>query len=209
MAKQIRKPVIKVELETGNVSDLVQDRYFYGMEFAKQIVETEIFDTTFEECVFANCTFQDEIRSCMFNDVRFDHCDFSNLVMEENVFRRCVFEGCRLTGVNLSESRFQDVSICDSQAMYANFNGTHMKQVSLKNLMAAGASFSFIHAANLEISECDFSQCEFMETSLADWDFSSSRMDGVAVRVEDLKGVIVNEEQAIACAKLLGIVVKG
>ena len=58
---------------------------------------------------------------------------------------------------------------------------------------------------HVEISHCDFSGCEFAHTPLKDIDFSTSEIDGFAVTPEDLKGAIVNSEQAIACAKILGL----
>lgn len=61
---------------------------------------------------------------------------------------------------------------------------------------------SFNH---VEVSRCDFSGCEFAHTPLKDIDFSTSEIDGFAVTSEDLKGAIVNSEQAIACAKILGL----
>ena len=50
------------------------------------------------------------------------------------------------------------------------------------------------------ISNCEINNCLFK-----DIDFSTSEIDGFAVTSEDLKGAIVNSEQAIACAKILGL----
>ena len=69
-------------------------------------------------------------------------------------------------------------------------------------------SLSMCTMDNVLFEHTDFSECEFAHTKLKDIDLSSCELDGFAVTPEDLKGVIVNEEQAVACAKLLGIVVK-
>lgn len=39
-------------------------------------------------------------------------------------------------------------------------------------------------------------------------DFSDSEIDGIGVMCEDIKGLAVNEYQAMGLAKLLGIIIK-
>ena len=45
-------------------------------------------------------------------------------------------------------------------------------------------------------------------TNLKGIDFSTSNIDGIIIDKEDLKGLIVNQFQAVELSKLLGIVVK-
>ena len=61
---------------------------------------------------------------------------------------------------------------------------------------------------NMATEECDFSRAEFYDTKLKNLDFTRCNISNIVVEANDIKGVIVNEEQAIAFAKLLGIVVK-
>lgn len=61
---------------------------------------------------------------------------------------------------------------------------------------------------HMDIDSCDFTGAEFYAATMKGLDFSTSRIDGILVSANDLRGVIVNEEQAVACAKLFGIVVK-
>ena len=61
---------------------------------------------------------------------------------------------------------------------------------------------------NMATEECDFKRAEFYDTKLKNLDFTRCNISNIVVEANDIKGVIVNEEQAIAFAKLLGIVVK-
>lgn len=45
-------------------------------------------------------------------------------------------------------------------------------------------------------------------TNLKGIDFSTCNIDGIVVDREDLKGVIVNQFQAVELSKLLGIIIK-
>lgn len=59
-----------------------------------------------------------------------------------------------------------------------------------------------------EISRCDFQEAELLGTKLGGLDFSTSKIDGFMIQAENLRGVTMNEEQALACTKLLGITIK-
>ena len=49
---------------------------------------------------------------------------------------------------------------------------------------------------------------ELVKTKLKDIDFSTCEFNGVTVDIPDLKGIIVNEFQALELSKLMGLKIK-
>ena len=61
---------------------------------------------------------------------------------------------------------------------------------------------------DVRIGRCSFAQAEFTNSRLKGLDFSESDISGITVGINELKGAVMNTEQAVACARLMGIVVK-
>ena len=51
-------------------------------------------------------------------------------------------------------------------------------------------------------------QVEFSGTTLKGIDLTSSEIDGMGARIEDLNGVIVSTDQAASLSRLMGVIVK-
>lgn len=194
----------------------LQEMQFEGIEgyrnddclFCNQDIHVHEVQKEFYECRFQNVHIDGMMHACLFADVIFDHCDLSNCDLSECVFRRCEFHNCRMTGVDLSICTFQDVLLQESQCMYANLNGTNWKNSEWMNTLLQEASLHDLKWNALIIHECDFSGCEIMHTSLNELDLRTSLIEGIAVDPNDLKGCIVNVQQALSLAQLLGIVIK-
>ena len=58
------------------------------------------------------------------------------------------------------------------------------------------------------IKENDFENSQLFRTNLKNIDFRTCNIGGIIVGLEDIKGMIVNNMQAIQLSKLLGIVIK-
>lgn len=144
----------------------------------------------------------------MFTDVTFENCDFSNIDMRECVFHRVIFNKCRLTGTDLTQGTIDSVLIRNSLAQYANFSSSKIKDSEFVEDVFVDGGFSMCKLNHVEISKCDFSRAEFNDTKLNRLDFSTSNISEVIFDINHIRGIILNEEQALACAKLLGIVVK-
>ena len=60
----------------------------------------------------------------------------------------------------------------------------------------------------MELNDVDFEGTEFYSTSLAGLDLTKSNISGILVEPDMIRGVIVNNDQAIDFINLLGIVIK-
>ena len=61
---------------------------------------------------------------------------------------------------------------------------------------------------NITFLECNLNKIELVKTKLKDIDFSTCEFNGVTVDIPDLKGIIVNEFQALELSKLMGLKIK-
>lgn len=176
--------------------------------FCDETRDRELTGSRFDECSFRNITFHHEMSRTLFADCIFDHCDFSNCDFNESVFRRCVFRSCRMTGTDFSWSRFNDAELTGCEASYANFSCSKFKVCRFSEVRCNESSFLSCTFDNMQIEQCGFVSAEFNDTKLKGLDFSDSDISDITVGLNELKGVTLNEEQALACARLLGIIVK-
>lgn len=202
-----RKPSFSFGLEEGNMKEAVLENRSDNLLFTEN-VEEDLSLHSFHECRFEKLAFLSDGQGCEFADVIFDHCDFSNVDMNEMVARRVEFRNCRLTGTDLTRSTLEDVLFDNCECSYANFSKTKFKRCAFVNTRFLEAGFLECSFLQMETDACDFTGAEFYAAAMKGFDFSTSRIDGILVNERDLRGIIVNEEQAVACAKLLGICVK-
>ena len=66
-------------------------------------------------------------------------------------------------------------------------------------------SFNECQYKKVSYEECQLAESEFINTSLATLDFSSCDIQQIIVPVENLRGLTVSNEQAVALASLLGL----
>ena len=77
-----------------------------GICFSKQMEESmdcsykSITNCTFSHVQFNNC----KLKATHFTDVRFEHCDLSNISFAESSLFRVEFISCKLVGTNLPET---------------------------------------------------------------------------------------------------------
>lgn len=208
MAKKVRVKIkINSEVFPSKIHDIL-DRRMDNCAFENETYEEDLSGREFYECTFKNIILTNKALQASFTDVIFDHCDFSNVDFEESSFRRVEFIHCRLTGAQFINATLKDVLIKESQCNYTNWNGSKMTQLELQDTIFTEGSFSLLEQKDVVVEHCDFTNCEFINTKLNGFDFSTSEISGITVTSEDLKGAIVNSDQAIVCAKLLGMIVK-
>lgn len=206
-------PQLPEELEISEVfSDENYDREFYQCKIANQrelegdfnqftFSKVQFNDCKFENVSFARCSFEDVI----IQDCTFNHCDFSN-----SNFSTVQFINTTCRSDDFSQSHFHCVGFNGCDMVYSNF--TKCRVNGFKDMKS---NFSRTFFAECSLSEIEFSQTslqssEFFMTSLMDLDFSTCNIDGIIVSDsrEELRGIIVNEFQAIDLARMLGIVIK-
>lgn len=185
-----------------------EEKRIDNQSYIDQDCTRDLSSCEYYECVFTRVTFQGAMDKMELVDVIFDHCDLSNIKMRECSFRRVIFKYCRLTGCDMSGSSFRDTEFSFCRGWYINFNDSRFHSSSFSECIFTEGTFSMMKSKDLNIENCDFSGTEWLETKMKDLDFSDSIIGGIMVSPECLKGIIVNPDQAVSMAKLLGIQVK-
>lgn len=203
----VDQPVFDAECQLMKETEIEGSRTDAGT-FAHTAFVLEHEGHAFYQCVFDHVTITPSMRSAMVVDCTFMHCDFSNASFQETVLRRCRLSNCRLTGTDFSSSIFQDVLFADCHLGYGNFSGSKLKWVRFSACMMKDSAFSLGSQNHLYFTRCDLSGAEFLRMPLKDIDFTDDTIDGFSVNTECLRGAIMSQEQAAACARLLGIIVR-
>ncbi|MFV0557361.1 MAG: pentapeptide repeat-containing protein [Enterococcus sp.] len=139
------------------------------------------------------------------SDVLFSHCDFANLECFGASFRRVIFQNCKLTGTNFAESYLQDCQFIDCLADLASFSNTKQRVVTFTGCDLKDTDFYEMEWKNLILDHNRLSGSNWYRTSLANLNFSSNQFEQITLSTEQLKGLIVNQEQALVIAGGLGL----
>ena len=89
----------------------------------------------------------------------------------------------------------------------ANFSDVKFQNVRVQNCLFRDTRIFSSCFKEVVFLYCMLDHTEFYKSALNGIDLSSSTLCGGRFCIEDLKGAIVNSEQALALAKLLGIVI--
>ena len=119
-----------------------------------------------------------------------------------------MFINCNLASTNFYSSIFEDVCFKSCNFKNAIFDDSSLKKVKIDECNFKYASCINLKLLNTYMLNSDFSLCNFSNTSLKNIDFTTSVLDGITLYPNDLKGVILTQNQALEFIKLLGIIIK-
>ncbi len=159
----------------------------------------------FDGSLFENVSFDQSIEALSFVDCIFNHCDFSSIKLKSAYFLRCEFNACKALGSNFSKSKFSYTSIKDSMFSMADFSECICDHLRLQNSDYSQSSFVYCKFDGFITENINFTSTDFTATSLENCDFSSCELHGASVTTVLIKGLTINEQQAVAFTKLFGL----
>jgi uncharacterized protein YjbI with pentapeptide repeats len=166
-------------------------------------------DVTFEATLFKHVALgRTQLPSLQLRDVRLDACDLAEATWEKVLFSRVEAIGCRMVGWRASEGSLRNVLIKGCSAIGAQFWSTVFKNVRFENCILRDADFQRADLSGVVFDRCDLSNAKLSDAKLVGADFRGSKIEGVRLGLKELQGAIVDVEQAIGIARLLGVVVK-
>lgn len=169
----------------------------------------EIYDFEFKVVKFSKCNIMNsKLEKITFMDVIFDNCNFSNTSFQASSFIRCEFINCKLSGCDFTETIQNNVIYKETNAGYSNFSLSRLNNILFDDTILRNAYFQEDIFKNVYFQKADLVQAQFFKTSLKNIDLSSSFIDGIVISLEDIKGAIINEYQAINLIGLLGVKIK-
>jgi uncharacterized protein YjbI with pentapeptide repeats len=213
MAVKIMKPKVPSELPEKHFEDVYDagEPYIDNALFKDCTISLATDSAVeFTEVKFDNVTFDEAAVSKMYlRDVVFERCDLANAQLSEMTMKRVTFLNCRLVGTSFAESYFEDVVFQDCNLQLAALGFSKQKNVHYASCRLKDADFYENKLAKVAFTDCDLSGINFVGTALKGVDISSSQFDRISVTIEDLKGCIVSQDQALAFLVMLGLVIKG
>jgi uncharacterized protein YjbI with pentapeptide repeats len=166
-------------------------------------------DVTFEATLIKHVTLgRTQLPALQLHDVRLDACDLAEAIWEKALFSRVEVLGCRMVGWRASEGSLRNVLIKGCSAIGAQFWSTSFKHVRFENCILRDADFQRADLSGVVFDKCDLSNAKMADAKLLGADLRGSTIEGVRLGLKELQGVIVDMEQAISIARLLGVVVK-
>jgi uncharacterized protein YjbI with pentapeptide repeats len=166
-------------------------------------------DVTFEATLLKQVRLgRSRLPALQLHDVRLDACDLAEADWEKPLLSRVEMLGCRMVGWRASEGDLRNVSIKGCNAIGAQFWSTSFKHVRFESCILRDADFQRADLSGVVFEKCDLSNAKLSDAKLVGADLRGSKIEGVRLGVKELQGAIVDMEQAIAIARLLGVVVK-
>ncbi|MCW2951065.1 MAG: pentapeptide repeat protein [Conexibacter sp.] len=100
---------------------------------------------------------------------------------------RVVLRGCRMTGLQLAESTFRDMTIDDCRIDLAAFRVSRFERVVFRNCMLQEADFVEARLDSVVFEDCDLSGADLSHATFSRSQLRGCRLDGI-VGAERLRG---------------------
>lgn len=184
--------------------DTLSSFEYQGLDLTECGVARLHFDTAIFTQMVATGVRWDHLRA---EDVRFAGCNLANAAWPNLECHRAEFIGCRMTGFSTQESGFSDIVFRDCKIDLAQFYTTRMRRVRFEDCPLNGSDFRMSDLTGAVFLRCDLSGADFTGATLADVDLRSCQIDGMRVGPHELRGATINEAQALALVRAMGITV--
>lgn len=172
------------------------------------LAESTISRLHFEQVVFtqliATGTHCDYLRV---EDVRFAGCNLANAAWPNLSCVRTEFTGCRMTGFTTLEGVLADTLFKECKVDLAQFYKGKMRGVRFEDCALMGADFRTADLTEAMFVRCDLSHTDFTGAKLAGADLRGCQIEGMRAGANELRGAIIDEVQALALVRAMGITI--
>jgi uncharacterized protein YjbI with pentapeptide repeats len=162
----------------------------------------------FEEVIFlqamANESHFEDLRM---EDVRFVGCNLANAAWPDPVCARVEFIGCLMTGFTSLNALFIDTVFKECKFDFAQFFQAKLQAVRFDDCPLTGADFREADLTGVVFAHCDLTGADFRGATLTGADIRGCAIDGMRAGPVELFGAIVDEAQALALIRAMGITI--
>jgi len=144
---------------------------------------------------FLRLTLKEEIISAReFEDCRFEACSFASCTFDKVKFINCDFDGCFMSVIRSSRSRFLEVKFTRCKALGFNWSKTDaVRDLSFNECQLNYSDFSYLKIPGIKIlgreaKEVDFTEADLTGADLQNTDFENSRFYNTNLSAADLRG---------------------
>jgi uncharacterized protein YjbI with pentapeptide repeats len=166
----------------------------------KAMGEIEFIQNLFEKCILDNV----QISNAWFKNNCLDNCSMANTDFKNSRLERVEFRMSKLLGMSFFSCSGTDISFTGSNCQFADFRETKFKKVVFDDCNLREADFQGANLSGVIFNNCDLREAQFSFTQLNRTSFCSSKIEGIKIQPESLRGAIVDYHQAAYLgAKLL------
>ena len=155
----------------------------------------------FEKCSFSPC----QAARLTFVDCVFDRCDVSGMDFQRATFQRAAFRHCRMTGANFPQATLMNVAFAQCQMDYCNFTEAKAQHAAFSECSLKESGFVDFRWRAVTFDRCNLQSSEWLHTSMKGLKLVSNQIEGIAVELPALRGLIVTADQALVLSGLLGL----
>lgn len=183
---------------------------FSGLEYLHlDLSERAISRLHFQEVIFtqllATGSALDHLRM---EDARLVSCNLANAVWHNLACTRVEFTGCRMTGFATLEAELHDTLFKDCKLDLAQFYGAKMLAARFEDCPLQGSDFRNADLSGAALIRCDLTGADFTGAKLAGVDLRTCRIDGMRAGPTELRGATVDDAQALALVRAMGVIVE-
>ena len=184
---------------------------YYQQTFTRLILKDEIISAReFEDCRFEACSFT----SCTFDKVKFINCAFDGCFMSVikssgSRFLETQFTKCKVTGFNWSKTdAIRDLSFHECQLNYSDFSYMKIPGIKILGCEAKEVDFTEADLSNADLQNTDFENSRFYNTNLSGADLRGARNFYIDVKNNVLKKARFSFTGAVTLLDCLDIVIE-
>ena len=146
-------------------------------------------------------------RTLSLKDVSMSGCDLASASWPSSFWDRVDVQSGRMTGLDLSGGRLQNVIFKDCKIDLASFRFMKGKAIRFEDCSLREADFQGSDLRGCAFRGCDLRQAQMSQTKLEGVDLRDSKIEGLKVEHDNLKNVTVDVIQAAYLSGLLGLII--
>ncbi len=151
---------------------MTEGKTITNVDFKVSSKDEDYFNCIFQHCDFNGITFP----KMLFEQCRFISCNLSLCKMSMTAWNNIVFDGCKMTGIDFSNSNKFTFSIvvdkCNLQ--YASFQGLNLQGVQFRDSQLIETDFSGCNMKKAVFSGSNLSRAVFSHCNLEEADFTTA-----------------------------------
>jgi uncharacterized protein YjbI with pentapeptide repeats len=175
-----------------------------GSDLTGQAVSRPHFEELFCVQVIAAATQFDHLRQ---EDVRWTGANLANALWPNVACSRVEFASCRMTGFAALEGTFHDTLFHECKGDLSRWYGATFRAARFVQCVLTGADFRSCDLTGVVFAGCDLSGVDFTGATLKGADLRGCPITGMRVGAAELKGATIDEGQALAVMRSLGITI--
>lgn len=196
------------------VAELPDDQPSYGETYSEMdYQQLDLTEQTIPRLHFETVTFAQLLATgsrfehLRLEDVRFTGGNLANSAWTKAACVRAEFISCRMTGFSTLETLFTDTVFRDCKIDLAQFYQAKMERVRFEECPLNGTDFRKANLAGVVFVRCDLSNTDFTGATLAGADLRGCPIEGMRAGPDELCGAIIDEVQALALVRAMGITI--